>query len=259
MPAIGTLFDLTGKTAIITGSTKGIGKAIAEQFAEHGARVVISSRKPGPCEEVAAAINAKHKPGTAIAIPANISSRDDLTRLVNETNAAFGKIDILVCNAASNPYYGPMSGITDEAFAKILSNNIISNNTLATLVAPQMAERKDGAIIIISSIGGLRASTVIGAYCVSKAADVQLARNLAAELGPSGIRVNCISPGLVKTDFAKALWDDPETKEQREEETPLRRIGEPNDIAGAAVMLASRAGAWLTGQNIVVDGGVTAV
>jgi len=259
MPATGTLFDLTGKTAIITGSTKGIGKAIAEQFAEHGARVVISSRKPGPCEEVAAAINAKHKPGMAIAIPANISSRDDLTRLVSETTAAFGKIDILVCNAASNPYYGPMSGITDEAFAKILSNNIISNNTLTTLVAPQMAERKDGAIIIISSIGGLRASTVIGAYCVSKAADVQLARNLAAELGPSGIRVNCISPGLVKTDFAKALWEDQDTKEQREGETPLRRLGEPNDIAGAAVMLASRAGAWLTGQNIVVDGGVTAV
>ena len=259
MPATGTLFDLTGKSAVITGSTKGIGKAIAEHFANHAARVTISSRKPGPCEEVAAAINAKHKPGTAIAIPANISSRDDLTRLVNETNASFGKIDIMVCNAASNPYYGPMSGITDEAFAKILSNNIISNNTLATLVAPQMAERKDGAIIIISSIGGLRASTVIGAYCVSKAADVQLARNLAAELGPSGIRVNCISPGLVKTDFAKALWDDPEMKEQREEQTPLRRIGVPDDIAGAAVMLASRAGAWLTGQNIVVDGGVTAV
>ena len=139
MPATGTLFDLTGKTAIITGSTKGIGKAIAEQFAEHGARVTISSRKPGPCEEVAAAINKAHKPGTAIACPANISSKDDLKRLVDETNAAFGKIDILVCNAASNPYYGPMAGITDEAFAKILSNNIISNNTLAGLVAPQMA------------------------------------------------------------------------------------------------------------------------
>jgi len=259
MPAPGTLFDLTGKTAVITGSTKGIGKAIAEHFAEHGARVTISSRKPGPCEEVAAAINKKHGDGTAIACPANISSKDDLKRLVDETNAAFGKIDILVCNAASNPYYGPMSGITDEAFAKILSNNIISNNTLVSLVAPQMAQRKDGAVIIISSIGGLRASTVIGAYCVSKAADVQLARNLAAELGPSGIRVNCISPGLVKTDFAKALWEDQDTREQREEETPLRRIGVPDDIAGAAVMLASRAGAWLTGQNIVVDGGVTAV
>jgi NAD(P)-dependent dehydrogenase (short-subunit alcohol dehydrogenase family) len=255
----GNLFDLSGKTAVITGSTKGIGKAIAEQFAIHGARVTISSRKPGPCEEVAAAINKQHGDGTAIACPANISSKDDLKRLIDETNAAFGKVDILVCNAASNPYYGPMSGITDEAFAKILSNNIISNNWLIQMAAPQMMQRKDGAIIIVSSIGGLRASTVIGAYCISKAADVQLARNLAAEFGPHNIRVNCISPGLVKTDFAKALWEDDNTREQREEETPLRRLGEPNDIAGAAVLLASRAGSWLTGQNIVVDGGVTAV
>jgi len=257
--AAGTLFDLKGKTALITGSTKGIGKAIAEQFAIHGARVTISSRKPGPCEDVAAAINATHGVGTAIACPANISSKEDLQRLVNETNTAFGKIDIVVCNAASNPYYGSMSGINDEQFSKILSNNIISNNWLIQMVAPQMIARKDGAVIIVSSIGGLRASTVIGAYCISKAADVQLARNLAAELGPHNIRVNCISPGLVKTDFAKALWEDKDAREQREEETPLRRLGDPNDLAGAAVYLASRAGAWTTGQNIVVDGGVTAV
>lgn len=253
------LFDLTGKTALITGSTKGIGKAIAEQFAAHGAKVTISSRKPGPCEEVAGAINARFGAGTAIACPANISSKDDLQRLVTETNAAFGKIDIVVCNAASNPYYGPMSGISDDQFSKILSNNIISNNWLVQMVAPQMKARNDGAIIIVSSIGGLRASTVIGAYCISKAADVQLARNLAAELGPSNIRVNCISPGLVKTDFAKALWEDQNTREQRESETPLRRLGDPNDIAGAAVFLASKAGSWTTGQNIVIDGGVTAV
>ena len=253
------LFDLSGKTAIITGSSKGIGKAIAEQFAAHGAKVVISSRKPDPCEAVAADLNKAHGDGTAIAVPANISSKEDLQNLVNETNAAFGKIDILICNAASNPYYGPMSGIADEQFSKILSNNIISNNWLIQMVAPQMKERKDGAIVIVSSIGGLRASTVIGAYCISKAADVQLARNLAAELGPDNIRVNCISPGLVKTNFAKALWEDDTTREQREEETPLRRLGEPNDIAGAAVYLASAAGAWTTGQNIVVDGGVTAV
>ena len=152
------LFDLTGKSALITGSTKGIGKAIAEQFAAHGARVTISSRKPGPCEEVAGAINAKHGDGTAIACPANISSKEDLQRLVNETNAAFGKIDIVVCNAASNPYSGPMAGIQDEQFLKILSNNIISNNWLIQMVAPQMQERKDGSVIIVSSIGGLRAS-----------------------------------------------------------------------------------------------------
>lgn len=254
-----SLFDLTGKSAIITGSSKGIGRAIAEQFAVQGARVVISSRKPEPCEEVAKAINNKHGAGTAIVAPANISNKDDLKRLVDEANAAFGKIDVVVCNAASNPYYGPMSGINDDQFIKILQNNIISNNWLLQMVAPQMKERKDGAMIIVSSIGGLRASTVIGAYCISKAADVQLARNLAAEWGPHNIRVNCISPGLVKTDFAKALWEDDTNREQRESEMPLRRLGVPDDIAGAAVMLASRAGSWLTGQNIVVDGGVTAV
>ena len=205
------LFDLTGKVAVITGSSKGIGKAIAERMAEHGAKVVISSRKAGPCDEVAAAINAKH-PGAAIAVPANISSKDDLQRLMDETRKAFGKIDILVCNAASNPYYGPMSGITDEAFRKILDNNIISNHWMIQMVAPEMKERKDGAIIIVSSVGGLRGNAVIGAYNISKAADFQLARNLAHELGPYNIRVNCIAPGLVKTDFARALWDTPEAE-----------------------------------------------
>jgi NAD(P)-dependent dehydrogenase (short-subunit alcohol dehydrogenase family) len=250
------LFDLTGKVAIITGSSRGIGKAIAERMAEHGARVVISSRKAGPCEEVAAEINGKHK-GAAIAVPANISSKEDLQRLVDETKKTFGKVDILVCNAASNPYYGPMSGISDDAFRKILDNNIVSNNWLINMVAPEMKERKDGAIIIISSIGGLRGTGVIGAYAISKAADMQMARNLAQELSPSNIRVNCVAPGLVKTDFARALWDTPEAEKRSSSGTPLRRLGEPDDIAGAAIYLASRAGAWTTGQTIVVDGGST--
>jgi NAD(P)-dependent dehydrogenase (short-subunit alcohol dehydrogenase family) len=250
------LFDLSGKVAVITGSSRGIGKAIAERMAEHGAKVTISSRKAGPCEEVAAAINAS-RPGAAIAVPANISSKEDLQRLVDETRAAFGKVDIVVCNAASNPYYGSQLEIGDEAFGKILSNNIIANNWLISMVAPEMRARRDGAVIIVSSIGGLRGSTVIGAYCVSKAADMQLARNLAQELGPDNIRVNCIAPGLVKTDFAKALWDTPEGEKRASSGTPLRRLGEPDDIAGAAVFLASRAGGWLTGQTIVVDGGST--
>jgi NAD(P)-dependent dehydrogenase (short-subunit alcohol dehydrogenase family) len=250
------LFDLTGKVAIITGSSRGIGKAIAERMAEHGAKVVISSRKPGPCEEVAAAINA-NRAGAAIAVPANISSKEDLHRLFDETVKAFGKVDILVCNAASNPYYGPMSGISDEAFRKILDNNIISNHWLIQMCAPGMKERRDGAIVIISSIGGLRGNAVIGAYNISKAADFQLARNLAWELGPDNIRVNCIAPGLVKTDFARALWDTPEAEKRSSIGTPLRRLGEPDDIAGAAVFLASRAGSWMTGQAIVVDGGST--
>ena len=250
------LFDLTGKVAVVTGSTKGIGKAIAERLAEHGAKVTISSRKGAVCDEVASAINAKH-PGAAIAVPANISSKEDLQRLVDETRAAFGKVDILVCNAASNPYYGPMSGISDEAFRKVLDNNIISNNWLISMVAPAMAEQKDGAIVIVSSIGGLRGTPVIGAYAISKAADMQLARNLAQELSPSNIRVNCIAPGLVKTDFARALWDNPEGEARARSSTPLRRHGDPDDIAGAAVFLASKAGGWMTGQTIVIDGGVT--
>ncbi len=250
------LFDLTDKVAIITGSSRGIGKAIAEQFADHGAKVVISSRKAGPCDEVAAEINAKH-PGAAIAVPANISSKEDLQRLVDETRKAFGRVDILVCNAASNPYYGPMSGISDDAFRKILDNNIISNHWLIQMVADEMKARKDGAIIIVSSIGGLRGNAVIGAYNISKAADFQLARNLAHELSPSNIRVNCIAPGLVKTDFAKALWDTPEAEKRSSSGTPLRRLGEPDDIAGAAVYLASKAGSWMTGQALVIDGGAT--
>ena len=250
------LFDLTGKVAIVTGSTKGIGKAIAERLAEHGAKVAISSRKADACDAVAAAINADH-PGAAIACPANISSKDDLQRLVDTTREAFGKVDILICNAASNPYYGPMSGISDEAFRKILDNNIVSNNWLINMVAPEMAERRDGAIVIVSSIGGLRGTAVIGAYAISKAADMQLARNLAQELSPQNIRVNCIAPGLVKTDFAKALWDTPEGERRASAGTPLRRLGEPDDIAGAAVLLSSRAGSWMTGQTIVVDGGAT--
>ena len=253
-----SLFDLTGKTAIITGSSRGIGKAIAEALADAGAKVTISSRKPGPCQEVADEINAKHGEGTAIAVPANISSKEELQAMVDATNKAFGKIDIVVCNAAANPYYGPMEGIADEQFEKVLQNNIISNHWLIQMCVPQMRERKDGSIILVSSIGGLRGSPIIGAYNISKAADFQLARNLATEFGADNIRVNCIAPGLIKTDFAKALWDNPDTLKRSLAGTPLKRIGEPEEIAGAAVYLASKAGAYMTGQMMVVDGGATA-
>jgi NAD(P)-dependent dehydrogenase (short-subunit alcohol dehydrogenase family) len=252
-----SLFDLTGKVAVITGSSRGIGRAIAERMAEQGAKVVISSRKLEPCKEVADALNAAHGKGSAIAVPANISSKDDLKKLVDETMSQFGKIDILVCNAASNPYYGPMSGIQDDQFRKILENNVIANHWLIQYVVPQMVERKDGAIIIVSSIGGLRGSPVIGAYNISKAADFQLARNLAVEYGEHNVRVNCIAPGLIKTDFARALWENPDTLKRATSTTPLRRIGNPDEIAGAAVFLASSAGSFMTGQSIVVDGGAT--
>jgi NAD(P)-dependent dehydrogenase (short-subunit alcohol dehydrogenase family) len=251
------LFDLTDKVAIVTGSSRGIGRAIAEALADHGARVVISSRKAAACQEVADAINAKHGEGTAIVVPASISSKEELQALADETRRQLGRIDVLVCNAASNPYYGPMAGISDDQFRKILDNNVVANHWLISMVAPEMIERKQGSIIIVSSIGGLTSSTMIGAYNISKAADFQLARNLAAEFGPSGVRVNCIAPGLVKTDFARALWENPDTLKAVTRGTPLRRIGEPHEIAGAAVFLASPASTFMTGQTIVVDGGST--
>lgn len=252
-----TLFDLSGKVAVITGSSRGIGRAIAEAMADQGAKVVISSRKADACAEGAQAINAKHGGSTALPIPANISSKDDLQNLVDETRRQLGRIDILVCNAASNPYYGPMAGISDDQFRKILDNNVIANHWLIAMVAPEMLERKEGSIILISSIGGLRGSTMIGAYNISKAADFQLARNLAAEFGPAGVRVNCIAPGLIRTDFARTLWEDPDTLKVVTRGSPMQRIGEPHEIAGAAVFLASPASTFMTGQTIVVDGGST--
>jgi NAD(P)-dependent dehydrogenase (short-subunit alcohol dehydrogenase family) len=252
-----SLFDLTGKVALITGSSRGIGRAIALRMAEHGARVVISSRKRDACQIVVDQIAATQGPGRAVAIAASISSKEDLANLVRETETAFGAIDILVCNAASNPYFGPLAGIGDDQFRKILDNNILSNHWLVRLAAPKMIERQDGAIIIVSSIGGLKGSSMLGAYNVSKAADMQLARNYAVEYGPHNVRVNCIAPGLVRTDFARALWENPATLKAATATAPLRRIGEPDDIAGAAVFLASPAGRFVTGQVLVVDGGVT--
>ena len=251
------LFSLEGQVAIITGSSRGIDRAIALRMAEHGAKVVVSSRKVAACEEVVKTIQDKYGKDRAVAIAANISSKDDLANLVAETERHWGQVNVLVCNAASNPYYGPQAGIADEQFRKILDNNIVANHWLINLVAPQMIQRKTGSIIIVSSIGGLRGSPVIGAYCISKAADMQLARNLAVEYGPHNVRVNCIAPGLIKTDFARALWEDEAMLKERMVTTPLRRIGEPDEIAGAAVFLASQAGSYVTGQSLVVDGGVT--
>lgn len=252
-----TFFDLTGKTAIITGSTKGIGRAIAEALAHAGANVVISSRKADACNEVAAELQ---KEGlNAIAIPCHIGKREEVENLVNETKRQLGQIDILVCNAAVNPHYGPMSTLPDDAFGKVMDSNVRSNWWLCNLVLPDMAARKDGSVIIVSSIAGLKGSLNLGVYAISKAADFQLARNLAVEWGPSNIRVNCIAPGIVRTDFARALWENPTILTKAEEATPLRRVGEVDDIAGAAVFLASRAGNWMTGQVMVIDGGVTIV
>ncbi|MFM2422613.1 MAG: 7-alpha-hydroxysteroid dehydrogenase [Pseudomonadota bacterium] len=252
---MGHIFDLSGQVAIVTGSSRGIGQSIAMQMAKLGAKVVVSSRKAEACEETASAI--KKAGGEAIVIPCNIGRRNEVDALIKGTLDKWGKIDSLVCNAAINPYYGSLAGISDEAFDKIMSTNVRSNLWLANLVIPGMAERGGGSITIVSSIAGIQGNGIIGAYGISKAADFALARNLAVEFGPKNIRVNCIAPGLVKTDFAKALWEDEKMLKARLVTTPLRRIGEPDDIGGIAAFLASRAATFITGQIIVADGGVT--
>ena len=249
------LFNLSGKVALVTGSTRGIGKSIAEELARAGAKVAISSRKAAACLQVKEEFERQGL--EVLAQPCNVSRKEDLQALVEATAAKWGRIDIVVANAASNPYYGPLTGIPDDAFDKIVTNNVKSVLWLAGLTLPGMASRGGGSFIVVGSIGGLLASTVIGAYGISKAADHHLVRNLAAEWGPKNVRVNAIAPGLVKTEFARALWEDEKRAAERIEATPLRRLGEPRDIGGIAVFLASDAAAFITGQVIVADGGVT--
>ena len=251
-----SLFDLDGKVAIVTGSSRGIGRAIAERLAQHGARVVISSRHLDACEEVAAAI--RKRGGAALAHVCNISRIQELQALVNAAIQKWGGIDVLVCNAAVNPWFGPSLGMTDEAYDKIMGSNVRSNFWLCNMVLPQMAERGGGSIILVSSIAGLVGSASLGVYGISKAADMALARNICVEWGPRNVRANCIAPGLVRTEFARALWEDPHIHQRAVEHAALGRIGEPDEIAAAAVLLASPGGAFVTGQTIVIDGGAMA-
>ena len=247
------MFDLAGKVALVTGSSRGIGKAIAMQMASHGARVVISSRKLESCEAVAAEITAAG--GTAMAHACHVGHKEELKALVDATLGRWGRIDIVVCNAAANPTFGPSLRTSDEALHKVIHTNLYSNIWLCNLTLPAMAERKDGVVVIVSSVAGFTGTAYLGAYAISKAADMQLARNLAVEWGPHNIRVNCIAPGVIRTHFAKALWADPQRAAAFARRNPLRRLGEPDDVAGVAVMLASRAGSFITGQTLVVDGG----
>jgi dehydrogenase/reductase SDR family member 4 len=260
-----SLFDLSGRIALVTGSTRGIGKSIAEELARAGAKVCISSRKAESCEEVRSEL--EKKGFEVMAKACNVSRKEELQALVDATLAKWGGLDIVVANAATNPYFGPLTGLPDDAFDKIFANNVKSTLWLAGMTLPGMAQRGKepgnqsgnggGSFIVIGSIGGILANTVIGAYGMSKAADHHLVRNLAAEWGPKNVRVNAIAPGLVKTEFARALWEDEKRRSEREQATPLRRLGEPRDIGGIAVFLASEAAAFITGQVIVADGGVT--
>jgi NAD(P)-dependent dehydrogenase (short-subunit alcohol dehydrogenase family) len=248
-----SLFDLTGKVALITGSTKGIGKAIADRMSEHGARVVISSRKADVCDQVAAELTAKGR--EAFAMAANVTRPAELKALYEAVMAHWGRIDILVCNAAVNPYYGSMLGLPDDAFDHVMNANVKSIHLLSAMVLPQMVERRDGAIICISSLGGILGTDKLSVYNVSKAAELQMMRNIATEFGKDNIRANSIAPGLVRTDFAKALWSNPAMMKARTATTPMARIGEPDEVAGIAVFLASKAAGFVNGQSIVVDGG----
>jgi len=250
-----SLFDLSGKVAVITGSTKGIGKSMAEELARAGCRVAISSRKAEACEAVRAEF--EQQGFEVLARPCNVSRKDDLQALVDAVMAKWGRIDVAIANAAANPYYGPLTAIPDEMFDKTFLNNVKSVLWFAGMTLPGMAERGGGSFITVGSIGGIIANTVIGAYGMSKAADHHLVRNLAAEWGPKNVRVNAIAPGLIVTDFARALWEDEKRRKDRESVTPLRRLGVPRDVGGIAVFLASDAAAFITGQVVVADGGVT--
>lgn len=249
------LFDLNDRVAVLTGASKGMGLAMANALADHGARVVISSRKIEQCEEACAEINARVGRGRATAIACNIGYKEQLQTLVDETHDRLGSIDILICNAGVNPFYGPSSDIPDSAFDKIMASNVKSNHWLAHMVLPDMVEKKKGSIMVTSSTAAFGPSEVLGTYNISKTADLALVRNLALEYGPHNIRVNAICPGLIRTDFAKALWDNPETERRVTERMPLRRIGEAHEVAGVAVFLASDASSYITGQAITVCGG----
>ena len=247
------LFSLEDKVALITGSSSGMGKAIAEAMGHHGASVIISSINVKECEGVCKELATQKI--KAISLPCDITLKESLVKLVDDAVKHFGKIDILVCNAGMANEFGSLLNSSDDEWEKIMKVNLQTTLWLTQLVVPEMIERKDGVIILMSSIAGVRGNKGLGLYGISKAGLAQLARNLAVELGPDNIRVNSISPGVIETAFAKPLMDNDQVLKKRLSLTPLRRVGQPHEVAGVAVMLASMAGAFITGQNIIVDGG----
>jgi NAD(P)-dependent dehydrogenase (short-subunit alcohol dehydrogenase family) len=250
-----SLFDLTGKVALLTGASRGMGQAMAQALAEHGAKVMISSRKLEPCQAVADEINARVGEKRAFAFACNAGYKDQLQALVDATHDRLGPVDVLVGNAGVNPYYGAQLDIPDEAYDKTMSTNVKSNLLLARMVVPDMVAKGCGSMMFTASVGAFIPSLTLGTYNISKMALISLVRNLAAELGPKGVRVNAICPGLIRTDFAEALWNNPEAEQRALAEIPLRRLGEAEDLKGLAVFLASGASGYITGQALTICGG----
>lgn len=250
-------FSLEGKVAIVTGGSKGIGLSIVHHLAALGAKVAIASRKIEACEAAAEEVRANG--GDAIAVACNISNRDQCEALVKAAHKQWGRVDIFVANAAVNPVYGPLAELSDEAFNKVMTSNVQSALWFANSAMPLMADQGGGSFIVVSSIGGLRGSPTLGAYGISKTADIGVVRSLAVEWGPKNITVNCIMPGLIKTDFARALWENEKLRDDRIARTPVRRLGEPDDIGGIAAFLAGPWSRFITGEVIVADGGTTIV
>jgi len=250
-----TLFDLTGKVALLTGASKGMGKAMAEALALHGATVVISSRKQDQLDAAAEEINKACGAKRAHAVAANAGRKAELQALVDKTHEIAGPIDILVGNAGVNIFYGSISDIPDEAYEKTMTTNVQANLWLARMVVPDMIAKGSGSMMFTASVGAFKPSQTLGLYGTSKLALIGLVRNLALEYGPHGVRANAICPGVVRTDFARALWDNPEAEARATSQIPLRRFGEPADFAGLAVYLASDASRYMTGQALTVCGG----
>ncbi|MHC8320393.1 SDR family NAD(P)-dependent oxidoreductase [Pseudomonas sp. GB2N2] len=250
-----SLFNLHGKVAIITGSSRGLGFASAQGMAEHGAKVVISGRKADACETAAQQI--RDAGGDAIAVPCNIGRKDDLQNLVDITLETWGRIDIVMANAAIHPWGGSVLDLQEETFNKFMQVNVQSSIWLTQMTLPAMLERGYGRFIVVASIVGLLGDPVSGTYGLTKAADMQLVRNMANEFASRGVTANCIAPGTFKTEMARSQWEDPAMVEWYGGRNPSKRFGEADEIAGLAVLLASPSGGYINGQTIAVDGGHT--